>query len=377
MNEIQACARRWAQGTVLRVRVRSLMVLAAVLLLSAPAADAAPTRKKAMWGPAVRDGQSQFPIYRDLGVGLYQSALSWSTIAPTRPAAPRDPADPAYTWPAEVDLAAGEASRHGVGVSLLVMNTPPWANGGRDPRWVPDDPEDYADFLEAAARRYPAVRHWMIWGEPSKGENFQPLVADRRRALRGAAAAGPRLYARLLDRAYARLKAIDRSNLVIGGNTYTVGTVRPLNFIRAMRLPNGRAPRMDLYGHNPFSLRRPNLAASPLGHGYADFGDLDTLTRWLDRYRVGRGRRLRLFLSEYSLPTDQPNHEFNFFVTRAVQASWLKAALRITRRWSRIYTFGYLGLYDDPPAERGDEVRRGLIDHAGRRKPSYAAFKHG
>ena len=84
-----------------------------------------------------------------------------------------------------------------------------------------------------------------------------------------------------------------------------VGTHPPLCWIDALRLPNGRRPRMDLYGHNPFSVRRPDLGVPPLGRGYADFSDLDTLARALDRRFP---KRLRL----YTLPTDHANVEFNF-----------------------------------------------------------------
>ena len=163
-------------------------------------------------------------------------------------------------------------------------------------------------FLTAAARRYPAVRHWIIWGEPTKTQNFQPLRTDRDRRLTGRGLRGPRIYARMLDRAYGALKAVSPANLVIGGNTFTVGTVTPRRWIQALRLPGGRPPRMDLYGHNPFSARRPVLSQRPLGRGYADFGDLDTLAGWLDRDLKGAkpgGGRLKLFLSEVTLP-DRP-----------------------------------------------------------------------
>ena len=365
-----------------RLMRRRVLVALLASVLCAPlalpqAAQAAPSRKKAIWGPALRDGVNQFPIYRDLGVGIYQQTLNWGEIAPTRPANPRDPADPAYRWPSDADFAVAEAPRHGIRVSMLVMYTPGWANGGRSPAWIPDDSGDYADFLEAAAKRYPGVRLWMIWSEPSKAGNFQPLTPDEGRPLKGSGTRGPRLYARLLDRAYGRLKALNRANLVIGGNTYTAGDVRPLHFIRAMRLPNGRAPRMDLYGHNPFSLRRPNLRGKPQGSGFADFADLDTLAGWLDRHKVGRGRRLKLFLSEYTLPTDHPNYEFNFYFSHRTQARWLGEALRSARRYKRIYTLGYLSLYDQAPNAKGDEIRWGLLDHRGGRKPSYEAYKRG
>src|SRR5262245_4809760 len=215
-----------------------LGLLVALLLLAPAPAGAAVSRKKAIWGPV-----TEFATYADLGAGIYQSPLNWSTVAVSRPAAATDPADPAYRWPADIDTALAEGARYGIAVSLMVTGTPRWANGGRAPRFAPRDPRDYADFAAAAARRYPGVKLWMIWGEPTKASNFQPASAAR--------------YARLLDAAYGALKRIDRRNLVIGGNTYTVGTVTPQRWIRGLRLPNGKPPRMDLFGHNPFSARRP------------------------------------------------------------------------------------------------------------------------
>jgi hypothetical protein len=338
------------------------------------------TAKKAIWGPVERDGVSQFPIYADLGVDILEVALSWNEAAPQRPTRPRDPTDPAYRWPANLDAAVGEAARYGIEVALAVSGTPPWANGGRDPRWAPHSPRDYARFLAAASRRYPTVRHWMIWSEPNMGKNFQPLVPAERVPLHGRGLRGPRLYARMLDAAYVALKRVSSRNLVIGGMTWSSGTVRPRFFIKALRRPDGRPPRMDLYGHNPFSIRVPDLSLPPLGGAQADFGDLDRLAGWLDRDLRGAnpaGGKLRLFLSEYSLPTDHPSFEFNFHVTRAVQAQWLAKALRTARCWSRIYTFGYLGLYDDEPRPDGLQAERGLITRSGERKPAYAAFERG
>ena len=362
------------------VRFLALLV-ATVLVGTAPApGHAAVTRKKAMWGPVEVNGVSQFPIYRELGVGIFEMQLSWLETAPSRPANPRDPADPAYHWPAQIDQAVAQGARDGITVSLLVMQTPSWANGGRDWRWAPKHPQDYADFVEAASRRYPQVRHWMIWGEPTKSENFQPLSADGGKRLRGAALRGAHIYARMLDRAYGSLKRVSRRNRVIGGNTFTVGTVSPRRWIQALRLPNGKPPRMDLYGHNPFSARAPKLSQPALGRGYADLSDLDQLTRWVDRNlrRPKRtGRRLKLFLSEVSFPTGHPNIEFNFYVSEKTQADWMRRALRITRRFSRVYTFGYLSLFDDALRPAGDQVERGLITRDGRRKPAFDVFRRG
>ena len=54
-----------------------LIALALVLLAAfAPPADARYSSKKAIWGPTKVNGVSQFPIYRDLGVGIFQMQLS-------------------------------------------------------------------------------------------------------------------------------------------------------------------------------------------------------------------------------------------------------------------------------------------------------------
>ena len=364
-----------------RTRILGLALVALLLFgaLGTASAQGRQTTKKSIWGPVRVNGVSQFPIYRDLGAGIYQMTLNWSSISPTRPARPTDPADPAYRWPAVVDDALTEARRNGLRVAFLLQGTPRWANGGRDARWAPTRPSDYANFATAASLRYPSVRFWSIWGEPTRRANFMPLIHERRdRPLTRRMRRGPRTYARLLDSAYGALKRVNRRNVVIGGNSFVTGDVSPLNWLKNLRLPNGRRPRMDMYGHNPFSARRPNLRRPPLGHGFADFSDLDNLARWIDRY-LGRpkGRRLKLFLSEFFIPTDHFNEEFNFYVTRRTAASWLTAALRITRRSRRIYTLGWFSLYDDPPRASRDEVNRGLLTYRGRRKPAYSAFKRG
>ncbi|MCW3067112.1 MAG: strH [Solirubrobacterales bacterium] len=358
-----------------------LVTLLAVLgTFSSSAAARTADHKKAIWGPVRVNGVSQFPIYRQLGVHTFETSLYWSTTAPTRPADPRDPADPAYRWPAEIDDSLAQAAKYHMRVLLQVMDTPPWANGGRTPEWAPDRPADYASFLSAAARRYPAVHLWLIWAEPSKAKNFQPLVpVVYGHSVTAAQRAGPQRYAQMLDAAYGVLKAASRRNLVIGGNTWTVGAVPPLSFIRLLRLPNGRPPRMDLYGHNPFSARAPDFGNPSLGHGHADFSDLDTLSAAVDRQLARpRGKRhLRLFLAEFTIPTDHANWEFNFWVSEAIQAQWLRDSLRIARSWSRIYALGWLSLYDDPPRPDGQQVDRGLITDQGRRKPSFDVFARG
>jgi hypothetical protein len=359
----------------------ALVAVGLLTSLLAPTASAAqPSERKLIWGPT--DAKA-FKTYADLGAGLFEFTINWSRIAPSEPKDPTDPRDPAYQWTPAVDEAIANASEHGIEVVLLVAGAPGWANGGKSWRWAPHDPQDFADFLTAASRRWPQVRHWQIWGEPTRRENFMPLAKNVAGIeLTPAQRRGPQIYAELLDSAFVALKRVSPANLVIGGSTYSGGDIRPLAFVKALRLPNGKPPRMDLYGHNPFGYRRPNLDLGPLreGSGIVDFCDLDLLAEYLDLYlaRAGRNREgIPLFLSEYFLPTDHANDEFNYWVSRRTAAAWLRSAFAITRQWRRIYTLGWFQLHDEAPNGSGTEVNRGLLTHSGEKKPAYFAFREG
>ena len=321
------------------------------------------------------DGSSAFPVYRDLGVDVFQIQLLWDRAAPTRPARPTDPNDPAYVWPAVVDEAVAVAAQHGIAVALMGRGAPAWANGGQPQQFAPA-PVHYARFLRAAAARYRSVRHWMIWGETNRAAVFQPLPPD--------SPAGPRAYARLLDAAYRSLKRSSRRNVVIGGMTFSFGEVYPSRWIRWMRLPNGKPPRLDWYGHNPFTRRAPDIRLTdyPELPGSRDISDADTFAREVHRtYRrlELRGRRPfrrrgpPLWLSEFTVSSDRPNRAFTLAVTREEQASWLLGAFDIARR-IRAAGLGWFNLHDEPITNLVG-LTTGLMTYEGLPKPAYFAYK--
>jgi hypothetical protein len=328
---------------------------------------------KAMWGPAIHEGKSLFPTYRDLGVGIYEDRLYWSAIALRRPRNPRNPDDPAYVWPAEVTRAVAEAKRYGIQVALQIIGAPSWANGGKPWNWTPCNPQDYANFAIAAARRYPSIHLWMIWGEPSRAHNFEPLDPAKPFAeLNAKQKVAPHLYARILDAAYGALKSVRDSNLVIGGMTFVAGEISTVQWIENMRLPDGEAPRLDMYGHNPFSYRAPNLSNPPSPDQEIDFSDLGRLAKLVDRYLGRPGNpHPKLFISEWTVPT-AIDRQFNFYVNPLAQARWITDGLNIASSWSRIYAVGWIHIYDEPPFTYG-----GLIQTDGTEKPGYSAWKVG
>jgi hypothetical protein len=168
------------------------MVAALVTLaVAAPTALGADPDKKAFWGPLTVNGSSEFPVYHQLGVGIYQMDLAWSSVAPTRPVHPTNPNDPAYHWTPGIEYAIQQAAIYHMRILLQVSSTPAWANGGHATNYPPRNPNDLAQFMTAAAREYRSIHLWMIWGEPNRRPNWATLVpappvrADARCELRG------------------------------------------------------------------------------------------------------------------------------------------------------------------------------------------------
>ena len=109
----------------------------------------------------------------------------------------------------DITYALQQAARYHMRVLLQVSRVPAWANGNRGPTYPPTRIGALADFLTAAARRYPGIHLWMIWGEVTArpqlrarsaraphrppadtgaGPGATRLRADARRELRGAQA---------------------------------------------------------------------------------------------------------------------------------------------------------------------------------------------
>jgi hypothetical protein len=389
------------------------LIASAVLLIPAAGAHAA---AKAIWGPSTfgrgspncptTAACSAFPTYRELGVGYYQFQLHFSAIAPTRPANPRNPNDPAYLWPADADATVASAAANGVGLMALVQFSPPWANGGQNEYGSPD-PKAFGDFLYAASKHYPSIKLWQIWGEPDLGINFSPIPPN--------SPVGPRTYGQLLDASYGALKEASPANLVIGGGTLSQGVIPIQQWIKWLRLPNGQMPRMDFWGHNAFDDRFPNLCDNPLFAGFRGLNDIDTL--WNDLRKAygkkkkkqprkcqgkkkgkkgkkkgrkavataakkkgkGKGKRKkqpvpRLWIGEWTVVSDHPTNVFGnpFFVSRAEQAQRLSAAYAMVNRLPYVVGLGWFTLVDQPEAPGSADW--GLMQANGARKPSFAAY---
>jgi hypothetical protein len=359
---------------------RATVLLAFLVVLATTAGSAHPARthtalhypSKCITDTPFHNGRSILPELRRLGVRVWSTGISWAKIAPSRPANPTSPDDPAYQWPLELDRFLNQARANGIEPVLYVLGFPGWSNGGRDSRWVPRDPKDFANFMAAAVRRYPEVRRWLVFSEPGNSLNFMPQGGKGSRA--------PRLYARLLDAAYASMHAARRNVVVIGGNVHPAGnndqfTTAPDRFLRYMVLPSGRRPRLDMFGINPYTERPLNMA---LGHHprSVDFNDLDWLAQQLDRYWPKR--HLQLFVDEFGWNTEHEAYGWLYYVSRKKQAANLRRAYALAAGFGRVDTLCWYQLYDSPPARNSSQWLNwtsGLRTSSGVRKPAWWTFR--
>jgi hypothetical protein len=323
------------------------------------------TTIKAIWGPlTLNDGSSALPVYKRLGVDVLQVQLQWQQIAVARPGDPSNPGDPAYHWPRSLDAAVAALRGKHLKLALMVKNTPAWANGGMPSNYAPSDVNDYAAFAKAAARRYRSVKLWMIWGEPQRVGTFEPFDP--------ASPDGPRRYARMLDASYAALKSVRRSIVVIGGMTLTNDSMTPVRFLHWMKLPNGKPPRLDWFGHNPFAIRFPDIRQGIYYKGVRDISDSDTYIREIRHVYARIHRRPKLWLSEFTVQSDRSSSALKFFVSRSEQARWVGAAYRLATRSPYIAGLGWFNLQDQSAP---DGLTTGLLDPAGYPKPAFYAYK--
>ena len=199
---------------------------------------------------------------------------------------------------------------------------------------------------------------WVIWDGPTQSENFQPVSATR--------------YARLLDGAYAALKAREqaqprRRRQLLHRRQGHAAALDPLAQARQRQAPADGLLRPRRVLHAPPGPRRVTL-----GKGTADLSDIDTLHEWVDD---AFGTK-RLFITNFTLPTND-NWRYDFKVSASTQASWLTAALRIAKREKYIYSLAYNGLYDEESRGDDKQVESGLIELDGTKRSAFNAFKRG
>lgn len=386
-------------------RVACLVTLTLGLLLAVVAPAPAATLRLGFGDPVFDGGEGGAWLQRAqaLGSGQVRISLNWASAAPSRPAAPEDPA--AYDF-APTDAAVRAAAARRQAVLLLVTKAPAWAEGPGRPAtatpgsWKPQAAA-YGAFLGAVARRYsgtydpgdgtgtlPRVEAFQLWNEP----NLPVYLAPQWRSVAGdPRPASPGLYRALVNAAYPKIKAASPRALVVQAGTAPYGDpldggarMPPARFVREILCEGGSAiePRaasrcarpihLDVFAHHPYGVGRPSE-----GSYWPDdvsLGDLDRLTR---AYRVAERARSVLpaghrpfWVTEWGWESRPDPHG----LSAARQAQWLAEGARQLAR-AGVTRALWFRIHDDPPTPSyARSVQSGLVGLDGTDKPAAAMF---
>jgi hypothetical protein len=243
---------------------RATLIILALLLALAPAAEAAKRRVPqgfygAMYDRAVTrapeaDQDAQMALMARSGVESVRTTFSWAAAQPRPAEAPDFSA---------TDAVVARASRRGLRVLPVVISTPVWAR--EDPADVasaPSNPEDYAVYLRDLVERYgptgsfwaehPDVprrplREWQIWNEPHLDgfwassrpwqESYTDLLGSARDAVKQVDPGAKIVLASMADYAWRHLQKVYDAGArglfdVMAMNFYTS---KPSDEVRAIR----------------------------------------------------------------------------------------------------------------------------------------------
>ena len=171
--------------------------------------------------------------------------------------------------------------------------------------------------------------------------------------------------------AYHALKHVSRANIVIGGDTWSFGTVEPAEFVRWMRSRMASRRRWTTTATTRSGRRFPTMREAYYPGG-RDIDDIDTLEAQLDSTYH---RHVKLWLSEFTVSSDHTNCAFNFAVSRTAQAQLADRGIQAGRLRALRRRLGWFNLLDDPPTIRG-HLTNGLMTWNVQPKPAFYAYQH-
>lgn len=327
---------------------------------------------------------------------------SWIAIAPTPPAQPKNPADPAYDWSA-LDQAVRNVTAAGLAPFVSLTGAPSWAEGKNKPAtpsvggWRPNA-RAYQAFAQALAKRYdgtypdparmgavlPRVRAFQPWNEPNLELYLGPQWTARKG---GFTNTGPVIYRNLLNGFYRGIKASQPGATVVSGGTAPFGDpfpggrrTMPARFVRTMlcldrklRTTCKQTTRFDAIAHHPYSVGNPSRKA--LNEDDVSIPDLRKLTRPVAA-AVRRGRALprrskALWITELSYDSSPPDPDG---VPLARHGRFLQQALASVHRQGASVVTWFQIRDQAPEPSYAATNQSGVYFRDGRPKPAQTAF---
>jgi aryl-phospho-beta-D-glucosidase BglC (GH1 family) len=291
-------ASRLFRHALLAVAIASLVVVG-----SRPApADAAGTSRFGMaahllWHTYVSDAIKDLDRMKAAGMNYVRFDVSWRNMEPTKGS---------YKYFSKLDTILDGIAARGMTLTMTVIETPSWANGGKGMWYPPTYASDYGRFVGALAK-HNAARSGMvyeIWNEPNLVEHW---------------ASGPSAarYTSMLKSAYSSIKAADSdAHVIVGGICFN-----DTSFLHGI-YANG--------GGNSFT----GIAIHPYSVKYAPSS---TTSSWFSfknsvpqfKTEMGNHGTVKpIWITEFGWGTDR--------VSDSTRATWFQSAVTIARGWTGV-----------------------------------------
>ena len=299
----------------------------------------------------------------------------WSKVAPTPPANPTDPNDPAYDF-SRLDLIFSSLANAGITPIVSTYSTPDWAIKGRNvphlTEYNPSAPRPgaFGQFMQALALRYsgffvptgapvplPRVRHFEIWNEPNLRSFFS---VNGRSTLAG--------YKALVKAAYPQIKLANPGAIVIAGvggprSSTGNGNVGARTWLEG--LVNDKSVKFNAYSQHIYPSRGPKFSSKSYDKAFPTWNSLDEIYATLDTKRPG----MKLYVTEAGYTTASTSF-------RLVRVSFGQQKLFLQQLFSlpavkspRLAAVVWFNMQDN------FNWPGGLMTAAGLSKPSFAAFR--
>lgn len=326
--------------------------------------------------------------------------IRWRAYVTGEPAAPTNPADPAYNLE-PIDEAVKEAAARGQRIVLTLYSAPDWAEGPNRPAktmewptgtWKPD-PEAFGDFAQAVASRYsgefpvpgvaalPRVDYLMAWNEPNLTEYITPQSVKKRGKFKLTSADH---YRKMVNAASEGIgRSLNPSAKVIAGATSPYGDdvggrrTRPLEFARDFLCLNSKLKRKgckggkaeyDIYSHHPITLSGgPNRSAI-----HRDDVAMPDLKNLVKTVKAAAGSH-PVWVTEFWWETDPPDATQGVAIQK--HARWVQESLYSMWRQG-VSAAIWLQLVDSQVSADGfggTQTGHFFIDRA--EKPAYRAYR--
>lgn len=284
----------------------------------------------------------QLEAMKAVGITSVRVDANWSGGQPNGPGS--------YDW-TTLDSVVDSINDVGLSADLIIDGCPPWAAaaGAQGQFAQPASPTAFANWAAAVAKRYSnkGARYFEIWNEPNNPAFWSP-------------APNPAAYTADLKAAYAAIKAVAPSSVVLSGglapeanssNSYDIVT-----FFQDM-YADGAQGSFDGVGDHPYTY--PYTPATvTIGSAWTEMAQTSTSLRSL---MVAHGDSAKkIWITEFGAPTGSGG------VSDTEQSDEITQAIAFAKQTSWIGSF-YIYTWSD-----GSTDTFGLLDINGAQKPAYA-----